>query len=146
MTAIVILLFSPVPANFCSGQVESPIWLELTRTGIPIRRMSPKRLHSRTSHALSVNRNCMVFLRLVRNCHGKMILKNYETYNRSARVLFSNQCLSQVKFNKSKTNLNRVLSSVNLKLSPAHSVYLLLSQSMQLFWAVRINYQVSIIK
>ena len=38
-----------------------PIWLELTRTGIPIRRMSPKRLHSRTSHALCVNRNCMGF-------------------------------------------------------------------------------------
>ena len=37
------------------------IWLELTRTGIPIRRMSPKRSHSRTSHALSVNRNCMGF-------------------------------------------------------------------------------------
>ena len=37
------------------------IWLELTRTYIPIRRMSPKRLHSRTSHALSVNRNCMGF-------------------------------------------------------------------------------------
>ena len=37
------------------------IWLELTRTYIPIRRMSPKRLHSRTSHVLSVNRNCMGF-------------------------------------------------------------------------------------
>ena len=41
---------------------ESPcIWLELTKTYIPIRRMSPKRLHSRTSNALSVNRNCMGF-------------------------------------------------------------------------------------
>ena len=52
------------------------IWLELTRTYIPIRRMSPKRLHSRTSHALSVNRNCMFFLRLVRNCHWKDDIKN----------------------------------------------------------------------
>ena len=37
------------------------IWLELTRTGIPIRRMSPKRLHSGPSHAVIFYRNCMGF-------------------------------------------------------------------------------------
>ena len=54
------------------------IWLELTRTGILIRRMSPKHLHSRASQPLSVDRNCMVFLRLVRNCHGEDDIKIYQ--------------------------------------------------------------------
>ena len=31
MTAIAILLFSPVPANFCSGRVESPICYKVHR-------------------------------------------------------------------------------------------------------------------
>ena len=55
------------------GKAKLPehIWLELTRTYIPIRQMSTKRSHSRTSHALSVNRNCMFFLHLVRKCHVK---------------------------------------------------------------------------
>ena len=72
MSKIGALLMSLVPE--CFGQLlvgpggdmkdrrgREHIWLELTRTGIPIRRMSPKRLHSRTSHALSVDRNCMGF-------------------------------------------------------------------------------------
>ena len=37
------------------------IWLELTRTYIPIRRMSPKHAHSRTYHAVIFYRNCTGF-------------------------------------------------------------------------------------
>ena len=42
-----------------------------------IRQMSPKRLHSRTSHALSVNQNCMVFFCVWSEiATGQIILKN----------------------------------------------------------------------
>ena len=58
--------------------------------------------------------------------------KNYEMYNRSARALFSNKCLSQVIFNKSQTNLNRVLISVNLKLIQCISCYLSLCHNFGL--------------
>ena len=46
------------------------IWLKSTRTGIPIGWMSPKRLHSRSSHAVIFYQNCTEFLRLVRNGYG----------------------------------------------------------------------------
>ena len=42
-----------------TNPVTGSTWLELTRTVIPIRRMSPKRSQCRTSHSLSVNQNCM---------------------------------------------------------------------------------------
>ena len=51
-----------VVALIVTWSPHTHIWLELTRTGIPIRRMSPKRLNSRTSHTLSVDRNCMGIL------------------------------------------------------------------------------------
>ena len=55
-----------ISPNFTNKQTNKHtdsvcIWLELTRAYIPIRWMSPKCLHSRTSHALSVNQNCMGF-------------------------------------------------------------------------------------
>ena len=37
---------------------------------------------------------------------GGIKIKNYKTYNRSARVVFSNKCLSQATFNKRRKNSN----------------------------------------
>ena len=58
--------------------------------------------------------------------------ENYETYNRSAMVLFSNKCLYQVTCKKSQTIYIQLIWSI--------LGYLSLSW---LFPAVRINYQVS---
>ena len=78
--------------------------------------------------------------------------KNHETYNRTARVLCSNKCLSQVIFNKSQTNLNRVLISVNLKLIQCISHYLSLCHNFGLSGSIikyllsSINHQILNIK
>ena len=77
--------------------------------------------------------------------------KNYETYNRSVRVLFSKKCLPQVTFNTSQTN-SIVLISVNLKLIWSISCYISLplyfglSASIIKYLFSSIEYQISSIK
>ena len=65
------------------GGMSAPsahIWWKLSRTRNPIRRMSPKRLHSRTSHTLIFNRNMVNFI-----CPGNICPGNICPYQ---------QCLS----------------------------------------------------
>ena len=71
------------------------------------------------------------------------VKKNHETYNRSARVLFSNKWLSLLKHSTSVKQIQTNLISANLKISPAHTVYLSLPW---LYWAVRIKDLLSGIK
>ena len=73
--------------------------------------------------------------------------KNYETYNRSTRVLFSNKCLPQVTLNKFQTNLNYFDLSYPEAISSNFGLSRYISAGYLRFTrAVRINHQEWIIK
>ena len=63
-------------------------------------------------------------------------IKNYETYNRSARVLFSNKCLYQVELDRFKTNSNNFYVRLSQVISSYLHLFWSISSYLQLFWSI----------